>query len=769
MGFNMGYNVSVKVLASIMVLLIVLSIAIYMGLEYSGREYGLKPTSTTGTTYPETSSSESTGSETTSTSSANETLYYNTSLDIEPRMLSATMRMLAREFGFNESLSKLVELYMVSIRVRQWYKPPLDDLPPEIDAVVREIATEYGVNYNELREHLLNYGFAIIPAHVKDIANAYEYQGYNRVITVDTVLYLYHELFDHLLQDLEGRYFINYLREYVATMLDYELEQYNSLDNELRSTIIGEALLYNIGYYGLLAKLLGLDPELPPEITSVVEEEYSLVMNASGMYVSPLFGYLEDYTQYKPRGHYTRSKDLMMYFRAMMYMGRMRFNVYPAYGQSNDVVDRLVIQSILIPLHMEEASTANGYNAMDYWLKIYLPTAFIVGVSGDLTPLDYLEIIEDVYSGRPSYNDLLNKTLLDMFKDAVIDYARKHSISRIISSLIYPEEEQSLIGLRVMGQRFILDGYIHQLLCHSSVPGKTRVYGLEIPAAFGSDRAWDHLSSVRETYDGPYEEKMMVAREIIDNYTVGDWMQSLYSAWLYTLKTMIDEHMEGYLPDFMETNAYMDKALNTFLSSWAQLRHDTILYAKQPYAEIIALPPEPSGGWVEPYPRTYATLMELVNMTINGLKRMNLLDQNWTCRLEELSSLLSKLYTMSLKELSGERFSDEEIWLIKHYHEAIDSIIGDIEIDPRIIADVYTDPNTYTVLEVGTGYFNIIVLIYQDQGGKLCIGVGYVMSYYEFYHPATNRLTDEEWRQILDNQQIQVPEWIKYLLINRSR
>jgi len=37
----------------------------------------------------------------------------------------------------------------------------------------------------------------------------------------------------------------------------------------------------------------------------------------------------------------------------------------------------------------------------------------------------------------------------------------------------------------------------------------------------------------------------------------------------------------------------VDKQLNTVLGSWSELKHDTILYAKQVYAELGGGPPPP--------------------------------------------------------------------------------------------------------------------------------------------------------------------------------
>lgn len=81
--------------------------------------------------------------------------------------------------------------------------------------------------------------------------------------------------------------------------------------------------------------------------------------------------------------------------------------------------------------------------------------------------------------------------------------------------------------------------------------------------------------------------------------------------------------------------------------------------------------------------------------------------------------------------------------------------------DPRIIADVFTDPNTNMVLEVGTGFFNLIAVAYKTPAGKVYIAVGAVMSYYEFIWPQEQRLTDEEWREILSEGKLEQPDWMR--------
>ena len=97
------------------------------------------------------------------------------------------------------------------------------------------------------------------------------------------------------------------------------------------------------------------------------------------------------------------------------------------------------------------------------------------------------------------------------------------------------------------------------------------------------------------------------------------------------MKTLLPVAGEGY-PTFMTNQAWADKNLSTFLGSWTELRHDTILYVKQVYAEMGGGGPPASvddRGYVEPNPYLYAKLAALTKMTKDGLDGRGLLsDKN---------------------------------------------------------------------------------------------------------------------------------------------
>ncbi len=88
-----------------------------------------------------------------------------------------------------------------------------------------------------------------------------------------------------------------------------------------------------------------------------------------------------------------------------------------------------------------------------------------------------------------------------------------------------------------------------------------------------------------ETQYACYSENMAKMNEYITGLDTDVWTQNLYWGWLHQLRPLLDERGNGY-PIFMQNTAWMRKDLNTFLGSWTELKHDTILYTKQVYAEM---------------------------------------------------------------------------------------------------------------------------------------------------------------------------------------
>ena len=248
------------------------------------------------------------------------------------------------------------------------------------------------------------------------------------------------------------------------------------------------------------------------------------------------------------------------------------------------------------------------------------------------------------------------------------------------------------------------------------------------------------------------------------------WNINLYWSWLYCLKGLLKEYGTGYQP-YMLTQPWLDKQLNASLASWSQLRHDTILYAKQSYTmEKGGMPRQPKDfpGYVEPVPKFYARLLALNRLTEKVLTEMKVLDQGTKKNLKTTDILLTRLIEISKKELENKPLTKEDEQWIKFFDQSLKNACcgyGLNAMKTTLIADVHTDQNTKQVLEEGTGYISLIVTANRLPDGSIGLAVGPLFNYYEFKHPMGDRLTDEKWRSMLQGSKDQLkgkkPEFIK--------
>lgn len=286
-------------------------------------------------------------------------------------------------------------------------------------------------------------------------------------------------------------------------------------------------------------------------------------------------------------------------------------------------------------------------------------------------------------------------------------------------------------------------------------------------ALLGSKRARELLDELDDSNYVNYTVQYEKLKSEFDSFDETQWQKNLYWGWLYSLKPLLKDYGDGY-PTFMQTKAWQDKELTTALASWTELRHDTILYAKQSYTPIATAmpPPKPKKvvGYVEPVPEFYARLLALTQMTNKGLSERNVLDDSSKRRLKNLETILERLKGISEKELRNEELTEEDYDFINEFGEELDDVVGDVSDNAKkttIVADVHTDSNSGNVLEEGVGYVKLIVVAYKVPDGRVIMGAGPVFSYYEFKHPMNDRLTDEKWRDLLKSNPPEDPEWVK--------
>jgi len=648
---------------------------------------------------------------------------------------------------------------------------------------------------------LVKNAFVVKPSYNNEFFPLYESNRYSYIpnfVTTDSMLHNYHLMFDFLLKQLEEQKLVAELKQLNASMLSESLNQYNNL----KGTEWENAAKRNVGFFAVGSKLLNPSVSIPSIVANEVNQELALIEAHQGIAKSPVMNIgggedimidtpqgpqplealKEDYSQYIPRGHYDKTEQLKVYFKSMMWYGRLTFRL-----KNDDEIK----SGILITLALNKESNQASWN------KIYEPVNFFVGKSDDITYYQFKDLVKQVYGDNATPQTAsADKNKFTSFVDATktLEPPQINSMP-IFQASIQADREKEIKGFRFMGQRFTIDASIFQRLVYREVGDKTKSCqafkpeetgclsgarclpkGLDIPATMGSNEAKNILNGMGETKYACYPENMSKMNEYVLGLSTEIWTQNLYWGWLYQLRPLLDVKQSGY-PTFMQNAAWLRKDLNTFLGSWSELKHDTILYAKQVYAELGGGGPEKKDdrGYVEPNPYVYARLASLLKMTNEGLEIRGLLTPSMKDNLSKMEQLAMSLKTISEKELNNENLTDADYELIRSYGGQLEHFWLEInkdepqykELDQRnfldqnpaaIIADVATDPNGQ-VLEEGTGKISEIYVVVPVDG-KLRIAKGGVYSYYEFPWPMSDRLTDKKWREMLKSGQApELPSW----------
>ena len=654
-------------------------------------------------------------------------------------------------------------------------------------------------------ELLKENGFVVTPAYYKEIGDIYlECKDTNQptFITTDAVFHTSHIFFDYLLRILEVEKLYDSAVELTDRMLELSIKQYN----EASSEEVKEAAKLNIGFFAVAKRQFDPEYQVGYGLDELVDQECENIKNHKGLEFRELLIYVktpsiyqtpyayEDYSQYIPRGHYTRNEKLESYFKAMMWYGHIDFKLRPALEEpAINYGEKMTLQAIL----MADALLKDE-NAFKLWKMIYEPTVYFVGKTDDLYVDDYIKLIKEIFPPNESVDKYDRQEKLVEF----IDKAIQLKAPKILSGLAFAEDGDfrvSTQGFRFMGQRFVPDSYIFQELVFGVkgekiimqytgdkkpftmeiIPnfGPVRAFprGLDICAVLGSKRALEILEAEGDTEYTEYYNQLNNLKEEFSLKTVEEWKQNLYWRWLYALLPLLEENKDTNLPCFMQSPAWIDKELQTVLGSWTELRHDTILYAKQSYTMAgKGMPPEPklTYGYVEAYPEVYARLEEMMRDLRNNLIALDLAIEGIPKKIKEFEELLNKLKIISEKEIINTPLVNEEyklIWNIgsklvslKEFpSQILEKITSDTDEKMEIVADVHTDVNTGQVLEEGVGSpFNIYVIIYDAQGIRICRGA--VFSYYEFKYPMEDRLTDEKWQEMGEKRERpNQPDWVK--------
>ena len=601
-----------------------------------------------------------------------------------------------------------------------------------------------------VRRALEDNGFVVVPEDYLLFHFPYQnnvYEGWPVFVTTDAAYHMWHLAFDKVLRSLEQEVLLPELETLVTDLLQAARTQ----ARQLRGTDVEEAASRVEQLFQVTAAELGQ----PIQLGSLARREKALIDAHSEVTDSPLVGGKIDYSLFTPRGHYTRNADLTRYFVAMSVLGNLAFCLPGS-------MDCPGVEPTRIAILVSRVLTADDA-LLELWRRIYEPTAFLVGLADDYTPAEVRDAARDV--APKGLRDA------DVFGDDAVVEEVAEALTQIRPIRINPERA----SVRIMGARFVLDSFVLDQLIWPNVgtQGHERWLpsALDVAAAFGSDYAYGVLDDMGETKYESYDSQLRLMREAIAARPVQDWGGTVYDAWLHALEPVFVKHGKAY-PDFMRTPVWAAKAQQAGLGSYAELKHDTILYTKQAVGEGGDGVPIPERrNWVEPEPVVFGRLAAIAELMRTGLAERDLLTSEQSALLADIEELFGFFERLAEDELAGEPISaadNDRLMYIGEEFETIWTRTSDVssgggfdaDDEAAIVADIARGGED--ILEVATGRIDRILVLVPDDDGDFQVAMGGVYSYYEF--TSQERLTDESWRAMLNaGEEPDRPEWQEVL------
>lgn len=637
---------------------------------------------------------------------------------------------------------------------------------PELDNIANRFETkQFPENFQQI---LKNNGFVIEKEKHEQLFHVYDKNRYSHTpnfVTTDLFLQLFHTYFAYTLKDIEKEKLAGLVSNLTEAMY-FESAKYaeSSKNAQVIKMANFNACFFAVAYTLLTDKKLNV----AKPIVGAYLNELAKINHAQDGF-SAFFNSPMAYSLFVPRGYYTRTEEQKRYFKAMMWL-----QIAPYCLNDNELLQNACFNAYLLKYGkgMFNKPIRDTYNA------IYEPIAFLIGDADNLSVNDICNAFDKYKITNVEW--LADKKITDVVAMYLRDLeSKKDKIQPKLKLSCQPK-------INFMPQRYLVDNDILQQFVdiHTNAE-KAFPKGLEVLSSFGLASAKDVLynfyhENLKWT---AYDSILLQQTEKFKSFS--DWDKTLYNKWLQCLVKL--NKVDKTYPYFMQNHGWMLKNLNTSLASWAELKHDVILYGEQPMAAEMGdggdeLPPPVTVGYVEPNIDFWITCKELMDKNDKFLTKYKLKTEELAEKTKSIQSLIDFFITCTKKEVSHQTLSTEEYNRIENVGGEFDYLslslltpyvtynaweeVKGPDKTIAVVADVYTRNVPYCprngILHEASGYGNTIQVLVEING-LLYLTRGAVFSYYEF--PYDERLTDEQWIKLLDQNKIAPVKWMNELTV----
>lgn len=607
------------------------------------------------------------------------------------------------------------------------------------------------------------------------------------IFTTDALLHTVYLSYDNLLAELETTLFADTLHAILTASLKRAEENWSDGDHVEDARLVLRTALHLLRPGRSLRDMWrgpadGPAPIPKPKDSAVAKVIAAIDAERSGTFT--LFGRnaTVDFTQFKPRGHYTKTWALVDYFRAVMWLSRadLAFDISPSPKPGKDPARaRMKKASLVLYDCVAGSGSLPAWKELDGWIE------FLVG-PGDGLGMDGMEALAAALGG----GDLRRKVA--RFDEKAFDaaVARGGFGEQAIASHVRfgaPGGKEVLPRISsFLPQRFVLDAFAFSETVNPKVPYRTLPSSLEAAFLLGDNGAPKDLGESTPRLMGG----LAGLRRLYDGLAPEAWRGNLYTGWLGFLRQLNAAESNAEAAPAFRTEAWRMKMRNTQLASWAQLRHNTILYAKQSYTMGVIC--DFPRSYVEPYPAFYAAVGAYAR---EGYRRFRPRHQAIGEYFARLADVCDRLRGAAERTARGQELTDAQVDWIRNalrvrtagggcggpsswYEGWFMDLHYAYDIKPYAkkkaytVADIHSKPQDdmgpAQVLHAATGPVQMMVAALPWRG---CISyfVGPVASFYDvtLNGPDFRRLNDEEWTRALDEGSplARRPPWTRAFLV----
>ncbi len=624
-------------------------------------------------------------------------------------------------------------------------------------------------------------------------------------ISADSALHAWHWSYQAMLGELEE----TQLTQAFQTVLDLMAGQVAGLageagDGPLRPSVRDAdyflAVARSILTGTVVPSMLGQDARVAETLAAVAAQKYRQDFLLWGE-KHPDDERLFDFSQFTVRGHYTRNAALGRYFQAFIWTALADLRVAGPGASAREAGTAVALHELY-----SRGGAAASWEALDELLGVFV---------GRPSALTFRELGPLRTAGGLTFEAANTPGAVAKFQAALLagDYGVQSYASAAYVSPFGPGQTQLPRAFSVIGQRSIPDGWataqvtFDRVLWNEVLPGGKSYFGKvvrRLPTAldvafgvFGNQQVVPEIVAGITQSGLPYQHNLAAVKATFDQQSLPAWHDTIYSRWLYALRMLSAPTTDARFPQAMRTRAWAHKTVNTQLASWTQLRHDTVLYAAQPYSGIITC--EYPAGYVEPRVEFWQAMWSSAQWTARALDRFEAtgrltirsnpfepprsfdLEYLRKRRIDHCLNFAAQMVTlqeMARKETKGEPFSPSETAFVRgtmneqthpYFGKSFDgwfprlfyvdyggAVIAPCDRPDALVTDVHSAPPDDRfaggVLHEAVGAVDLL-MVAVDSGPDKMVYAGPTLSHYQFVEgPGLVRLNDAEWQARLGSK-----------------